>query len=79
MFDYTMYEFKCPYCGFEYATTVGHGMDYKYKDKIYSAVVYPCPNCAKDFLYGHEEDGEDKFIKMPEDGNELEFYSCWMS
>jgi hypothetical protein len=25
------------------------------------------------------EDGEDKFIKMPEDRNELEFYSCWMS
>lgn len=79
MFDYTLHEFKCPYCGHEFATTVGSGTNYEYKGDIYSAVEPWCPKCGKEFLYGKIEKGEDKFIKMPEDRSELKYHSSWMS
>ena len=72
-------EFKCPYCGCEYERGVGCGTNFKYKGKIYSLVEWPCPDCGEEFLYGNKEDGDDKFIKMPEDRNELKFDSCWMA
>lgn len=77
MFDYTLYKFKCPYCGCEFTDTVASGTNYEYKGEIYSAVEPPCPNCGRDFLYGNE--GEAEFIKMPEDRSELKFHSFWMS
>lgn len=79
MFDYTLHKFKCPYCGHEFATTVGSGTNYEYNGDVYSAVEPLCPNCGKEFLYGYPEKGEDEFIKMPEDRNELKFHSSWMS
>ena len=79
MFDYTLHHFKCPYCGYEFETTVGSGTNYKYKGDIYSAVESACHNCGKYFLYGYPEKGEDEFIKMPEDLSELEYHSSWMS
>ena len=79
MWSYKLNEFKCPYCGYEYKRTTGHGMNYEYKGIIYGAVIHPCPNCGEDFLYGNVEDGDDKFIKMPEDRNELKVHSVWMS
>ena len=77
MFDYTLHKFKCPYCGYEFESTVGSGTNYEWKGQIYSAVEPWCPNCGKEFLYGNE--GEDKFIKMPEDRSELKYHSSWMS
>ena len=79
MFDYTLHEFKCPYCGHKFETTVGAGINYEYKGDIYSKVQPHCPNCGSHFLYGHTEKGEDEFIKMPEDLSELKFHSSWMS
>ena len=32
MWDYTIYDFKCPYCEHEYRRTVGSGYTYKYKE-----------------------------------------------
>ena len=78
MWDYTLHEFKCPYCEHEYKTTVGSGTNYEYKCKVYSAIEYPCPKCGESFLYGRVKDGDDKFIKMPEDKRELKFHSSWM-
>ena len=77
MWDYTLHHFECPYCGHGYKTTVGGGVAYEYKGRIYSAVEHPCPKCGKEFLYGNE--GDDKFIKMPEDRDKLKVYSVWMS
>lgn len=79
MFDYTLHKFKCPYCGCEFEATVGSGTNYEYKGDIYSAVEPWCPKCGAEFLYGHIEKGEDKFIKMPEDRSELKYHSSWMS
>ena len=74
MWDYTIYNFKCPYCGHEYGRTVGSGYTYKYKDKAYD--WYKCPNCEEEFL-GRYHEGV--FIKMPENKSELEDYGVWMS
>ena len=79
MWNYTLHKFKCPYCGHEYESTVGHGTNYEYKGKIYSAVEPNCFNCGREFLYGNVKDGDDKFIKMPEDRSELKVHSVWMS
>lgn len=79
MWDYTLYKFKCPYCGYEYKTTVGGGRSYLYNGTEYSAVEHPCPKCGKSYLYGRADLGDDKFIKMPEDKSELKLYSSWMS
>ena len=46
MWDYTLYDFKCPYCGHEYARTSGRGHNYEYKGEIYSSALY-CPKCGK--------------------------------
>ena len=78
MWDYTLHEFKCPYCGCEYKNTVGGETNYEYKGDIYTAVEPHCPNCGKEFLYGHLEKGEAKFIKMPEDRSELKPYLSWI-
>lgn len=74
MWDYTIYDFKCPYCGHEYGRTVGAGHTYKYKGDFYD--LYKCPNCREDFM-GKIHDGI--FIKMPEDKSELKDYCVWMS
>lgn len=79
MFDYTLYDFKCPYCRHKFSNTVGSGTNFIYKGEIYSAVESPCPNCGKMFLYGKVEKGESDFIKMPKDLRELTFHSSWMS
>lgn len=79
MWGYALHKFKCPYCGHEYERTTGHGINYEYKGIIYSAVIHPCPNCYEEFLYGNEENGDDEFIKMPEDRSELKVHSVWMS
>lgn len=74
MWDYTLYKFKCPYCGHEYQRTVGDGLGFRYKGEVYDR--FECPNCEKFFL-GKYKDGI--FIKMPENESELTFCSCWMS
>lgn len=78
MFNYTLYDFKCPYCGHEYSTTVGDGWNYEYRGEIYSS-ARNCPKCGEEYLYGKVEKGEDEFIKMPEDRKELKFHSYWIS
>lgn len=78
MWDYTLYDFKCPYCGHEYARTSGRGHNYEYKGEVYSSALN-CPKCGKEYLYGKAEKGEPKFIKMPEDDSELKLHSVWMS
>lgn len=74
MWDYTEYNFKCPYCGHEYKQTVGGGNTYEYKEDFYD--WYRCPNCEKDFLGKYREG---VFVKMPEDKNELKTAGVWMS
>lgn len=74
MWDYTLYEFECPYCGHKYERTVGAGNTYKYKNSLYD--LYTCPSCKKEFL-GKYHSGV--FIKMPENKCELKSYGAWIS
>lgn len=74
MWDFTLYKFKCPYCGHEYERTVGSGYSYDYKDDTYDE--YVCPDCKKEFLGKYIEG---VFVKMPEDKSELRYAGVWMS
>lgn len=74
MWDYTIYDFQCPYCREEYARTIGSGFTYKYKGKAYD--WFKCPYCKEEFL-GRYHEGV--FIEMPEDKSELKECGVWMS
>lgn len=74
MWDFTEYEFKCPYCGQEWKRVVGSGNTCEYKGERYD--FYTCPKCNEVFL-GKHYDGI--YIKKPEDESELKNHGAWMS
>lgn len=77
MFITTPTKFKCPYCRHEYEKIVGSGEEYRYKGKQYAHNYYNvCPRCGEDSLYSYDEK---KYVKMPEDKEELELETYWMS
>ena len=78
MWDFTEYDYKCPYCEHEYKGAKHGGFSYKWKGKKYYSTENRCPKCGADFLYGDIKAGEDKFIKMPPK-QELEYDGCWMT